>query len=81
MAKTARHVAADAAADQDDPEQGHGQAGLEMNQQTQASMQQAEEPLAPMGPVPVVEPFQEQENATGGNGQVMPEGQAGKGHE
>ena len=44
-------------------------------------MKNTEDTLAPMRPAQVVEPFQEQEDATGGNGQVMPEGQAYKGHE
>ncbi len=81
MAEPARHVAADAAADHDQPEQWYGQGRHEVNEEAEAEVEKGEQPLAPMWPARIVEPFQEQEDAAGEDGQVMPESQAGKRHQ
>ena len=79
MAKPAWHMTADPTADQRPPEQRHRQARCKMDKGTYPDMEKHRQPFAPMPPVPVVEPFQQQERAAGGNGAVMPECQLGKG--
>lgn len=81
MAIATRHVAADAAADQDCPKQRHRQVGEEMNQQAQTDMEEAKQPFGPMQPACIVQPFEDEKQAAGGDGQVVPLGQAGNGHQ
>ena len=79
MTVPARHVAADATADQNSPEQRHRQIGEEMDQQTQAEMQEPKQPLGPVQPARIVQPFEDKQQTAGCNGQVMPLGEAGEG--
>ena len=79
MTVPARHVAADATADQDSPEQRHRQVREEMDQQAQTEMEEAKQPLGPVQPARIVQPFQDQQQAAGGDGQEMPLGEAGEG--
>ena len=81
MAKSARHVAADAAADQNQPEQRHGQGRCEVNEETETEVEEGKQSLAPMRPARIVKPFQNKEQAPSEDGQVVPEGQAGKRHQ
>ena len=78
MAKPARHVAADAASDQDAPEERGGAVGPEMDEPAQAGMKDGEQAFSPMRPARVVVPFQDQQTTAGGNGKVMPEGELDK---
>ena len=81
VAEAARHVTADAAADQDQPEQRHGQGRCEVNKETKTEVEEGKQSLAPMRPARIVQPFQNKEQAAGEDGQVVPEGQAGKRHQ
>lgn len=78
MAKSARHMAADAAAHQNGPEQRHGPCGTEVNQQAQNDVEQAQQPFALEGPMGIMPQLQDQKPDAAGDGEVMPGDQLGK---
>ena len=78
MAKPSGHMTADAAGDQDGPEQGDGQVRDKVDQPGQADVQDAEKAFATMRPAVVVLEFKQHQDASAGKRQMMPGQQGGK---
>lgn len=51
-----------------------------MNQQAKTNVEETQQALPAMNPTPVMEQFQNQQQASAGNGAVMPQGKRGKGY-
>jgi len=80
VAVTAWHMAAKAPGDEDEPQEGNGQAREDMDQQAETDVQPDKQPLAPVPPAAVMHPFQNHEAKTGKNSEPMPNPKTGEGN-